>query len=60
MEQEKKKSEKMAGKKRIMLLYHFDGSEMIISVKEIERRMRRARIINPDAEFLLKIVNHRA
>ena len=59
MEQEKKKSEKMAGKK-IMLLYHFDGSEMIISVKEIERRMRRARIKNPDAEFLLKIVNHRA
>ncbi len=51
------KSEKMAGKKRIILLFDLYKDERIISLKEIERRIRRARIKNPDAEFFIKIVN---
>ena len=51
------KSEKMAGKKRIILLFNLYKDERIISLKEIERRIRRSRIKNPDAEFFIKIVN---
>lgn len=36
------KSEKMAGKKRIILLFDLYKDERIISLKEIERRIRRA------------------
>lgn len=57
---EANKSEKMAGKKRIVLLFQLYENERFISVREIERRIHRARIKNPNAECIIKIVNRQS
>ena len=52
-----KESEKMAGKKRIYIVFDIRGKELEISLKDLEKRLKRSRNTNPDGEFYIRIIN---